>query len=193
MSLLLQDLLMVALAIAAAMCFRASQRYRGAVDRALEADRSSALTVPERVPFYGAAYIDAFRKKAATAATEMGRSALSVYLRPVLLWLDIGFAVTLSSASALFWKLLPALAPSLPYLGEISAFCMAMSIAYGVADVAEDLWLAKLLSKESPTGPIEGFVACSLTLLKFGTIGLSLVGGLAFVSFSKLFRRPAGS
>jgi hypothetical protein len=189
----IQWLLMAAFLVAAALCFRTNQKYRGEVDAALAAGERMPMRVPERLPSYDAAYIDAFRAKAAGVTTQAGGSALEIYLRPVLLWLDVGFAVFLSLAAALFWSLLPDVATSMPCIGGISKFCAVMSVAYGVADVAEDLWLARLLGRTSATARLEGIIACTLTRLKFATITLSLVGGLAFWVFSKIFGRPPAS
>lgn len=183
----IQLLLMVAFLVVAALFFRTNQKYRDEVDAALAAGEGTPLRVPERLPSYDAAYIDAFRAKATAVTTETGRSALDVYLRPVLLWLDVGFAVFLSLAAALFWGLLPDVATSVPNIDGISQFCLTMSLGYGIADVAEDLWLARLLGRTSATGPFEGIIACTLTRLKLATITLSLVGVLAFAIFSKIF------
>ncbi len=71
-------------------------------------------------------------------------------------------------------------------------FFAAMGLAYGVADVAEDLWLARILGRTARTERVEGTVACSLTRLKFATIVLSLLGGLLFLTFSKIFGRGKG-
>lgn len=180
-------LLMIACFVVAAACFAANQKYRASVDDTLAAGEKSPLLVPERIFSYDAAYIDLFKSKAGTVRTASGRRALAVYVRPILLWLDVGFAISLSLAAALFWKLLPQFAANLPYIEPIAWFCLFMSVAYGVTDVAEDLWLARLLDKTSVTGEWEGTIACTLTRLKMGTITLSLVCVLAFAIFSKAF------
>lgn len=171
---------------------RANQRYRGAVDAALAVD-PAPMKVPERRTWYDARYIDDFRARAAELATDTDRTALEVYRRPVFLWLDVGFAIFLSLGAALFWSILPAAAGRVPGIEDISLLGFALSIAYGFADVAEDLWLARLLGRTSATSRFEGIVACTLTRIKFATISLSLVAGLAFVVFSKTFGRPTTS
>jgi hypothetical protein len=77
--------------------------------------------------------------------------------------------------------------PELPYVAPISQFCTAMAIGYGIADVAEDLWLSKLLSRTSTVTKTEAEVACRLTQLKLLTICLSLTGGLIFMLLSFVF------
>lgn len=186
-------LLMTACFVAAAACFAANQKYRAAVDEALAAGEKSPVQVPERIFSYDAAYIDSFKSKAGTVRTASGRRALAVYVRPILIWLDVGFAISLSLAAALFWKVSPHFAANLPYIQSVAWFCLVMSVAYGVTDVAEDLWLARLLDKTSVTREWEGTIACTLTRLKMGTITLSLVGVLAFAIFSKVFARQRSS
>jgi hypothetical protein len=60
-------------------------------------------------------------------------------------------------------------------------------LAYGLADVAEDLCLARLLGDPSRTGTIEATIACNLTRMKLATIGLSVAGGLLFLAYSYAF------
>src|SRR2546422_2395967 len=85
--------------IAAAGCFGANQRYRGAIDTAL----GGAMNVPERVwPFYNAAYLNTFISTAKKQATPLGVNALALYVRPTLLWIDVGFAIFCASFAALF-------------------------------------------------------------------------------------------
>ena len=79
------------------------------------------------------------------------------------------------------------LLPTVPYLAPVSQFCIEMALAYGVADVAEDLWLSKLLSQTSTITKAEAEVACRLTQLKLLTISLSLAGGLIFMLLSSVF------
>jgi hypothetical protein len=81
--------------MAAAACFVTNQKYRGEIDRALAAaSGGEALKVPERkLPSYDARYLEEFIAVAAQQNTSFGRSALDVYMRPTLLWIDVGFAV----------------------------------------------------------------------------------------------------
>jgi hypothetical protein len=64
-----------------------------------------------------------------------------------------------------------------------------MSVGYGVSDVAEDLWLAKLLSKQGSVTSAEGFFASLLTQVKMVTISLSIVGGILFTVCGKIFAK----
>ena len=86
--------------IAAVWCFKTVQPYRRAIDEAL-GDR---LKIPERVyPLYGSAYLNGFISTAAREPTAFGESALDLYIRPTLLWTDVGFAIFCAGFSGLFW------------------------------------------------------------------------------------------
>ena len=60
-------------------------------------------------------------------------------------------------------------------------------LVYGVADVSEDLWLARLFSKKAEVTPLEGAVACILTQTKFLSNVLSICSALLFLLLSKIF------
>ena len=79
------------------------------------------------------------------------------------------------------------LLPTLPYVAPVSQFCIAMALAYGVADVAEDLWLSKLLLQTSTITKTEAEIGCRLTQSKLLSISLSLAGGLIFMFLSSVF------
>jgi hypothetical protein len=55
-----------------------------------------------------------------------------------------------------------------------------MSVLYGVFDVAEDLWLARLFIRRSNVAQYEGVIACALTDLKIVTICQSVLGAALF-------------
>jgi hypothetical protein len=58
-----------------------------------------------------------------------------------------------------------------------------MSIAYGIADVAEDLKLASILGHPDKIDPAEAAAANMLTRIKLTTISLSLTGLVLFVIY----------
>ena len=169
-------------------CFLSNRKYRGSVDAALAAaGHRPPLEVPERMKSYDLAYLNVFKAAAARQPTRLGKTVLQLYIRPTLLWIDVGFAISFSCFIALLWAGVPMLLPTLPYVAPVSQFCIAMALAYGVADVAEDLWLSKLLSQTSTLTNTEAEVACRLTQLKLLTISLSLAGGLIFMLLSSVF------
>jgi hypothetical protein len=67
-----------------------------------------------------------------------------------------------------------------------------MSMIYGVADVSEDLWLARFFSRSREVTKMEGEIACSLTETKLETISLSLVGGLLILVLDRTFSKREG-
>jgi hypothetical protein len=173
--------------IAAALCFRANQPYRGAIDSYL----GQRMIVPERVfPFYDAAYLNDFISTARDVSTTLGKSVLNLYVRPVLLWIDVGFAFFYAAFIVFFWlALLNSLAGHDPFERALQ-FMLTMGVTYGVADVAEDLWLVRLFSKQSPVSKHEGLLACTLTQAKFVTISLSIIGGAMFWVLNTVFPNP---
>jgi hypothetical protein len=173
--------------IAAAFCYRANAPYRGMIENSL----GPSMKVPERVfPFYDAEYLNNFIRIADGALTPSGKSALSLYVQPVLLWIDIGFAVFCAGFAAFFWFGVLQLSWRHAWLEEVFRFFLTMALLYGLADVAEDLWLVRLFSKKRPVNWLEGVVACFLTQAKLLTIILSVVGGLVFQVLSMIFPKP---
>jgi hypothetical protein len=173
-------------AIAAASCFKANQPNRGAIDVSL----GGAMNVPERVwPFYDAAYLNDFISVAAAKRTSLGKSVLELYIRPTLLWIDVGFAIFCAIFAALFWIAALAVAPDHPVVRRLLLFFIIMSVGYGISDVAEDLWLVRLFSKAGSVTAAEGFIASLFTQVKLVTISLSIVGGLLFTLCGKIFAK----
>jgi hypothetical protein len=165
--------------LATTWCFRVNQPYRRAIDASLAAD--GEMQVPERMwPFYNADYLNAFIAKASEQQTDFGKTALALYVRPTLIWNDIGFAVFCAAFAMLFWLGLLKAMPDYPLIKCLMAFLVAMSAIYGVADIAEDLWLVGLFSKSGEVTKFEGEIACALTQTKIVTISLSIAGGLLF-------------
>jgi hypothetical protein len=173
--------------VAAAWCYRANAPYRGMIEKAL----GPGLMVPERVsPVYGAEYLNNFIRVAGSTPTPLGKSVLDLYIRPVLLWIDVGFAIFCAGFAALFWLGVLQLSWRHVWLEEVFRFFLTMALLYGLADVAEDLWLFRLLSRKSPVNSLEGLIACVLTQAKLLTIILSVVGGLVFQVLSMIFPKP---
>ncbi len=149
--------------IAAAACFRANQRYRGAIDTSL----GGAMNVPERIwPLYDAAYLNMFISPASKQSTPLGMNALALYVRPTFLWIDVGFAIFCASFAELFWFGWLRLLRDYPAAELPLQFLLVMAVLYGLADVAEDLWLARLFLKRAEATKGEGDVAFALTQTK---------------------------
>ena len=180
--------------IGAVRRFVANQVYRGAIDAALAGAQGGPIDVPERVkPYYDAAYLNKFISIAENQRTTLGKSALELYIRPTLLWIDIGFAVFYAAFLAFFWLGVSTLLAGHHVLEPVSKFFLTMSVVYGVADVAEDFWLVRLFLRGAKTTKPEGALACLLTQTKLLASSLTLVGGLLFLALGKIFaKRRAG-
>lgn len=138
-----------------------------------------SLIAPERVLCYGPKYLQSFRASALEADTSFGDKALRRYIRPVLLWNDIAFAILMAMFAASFnialsysiaWSVLQSILPWLAVAG----------LVYGAIDVAEDLVLVKILKTNSAIGKGEAVVARTLTSLKMLTLIASVSGGVLF-------------
>jgi hypothetical protein len=163
--------------VATTLCFKTNEPNRAAINAAVGHD---GLLTPERkIPYYDAAYLNDFIEKA-NIRRALGMSALELYKRPTLLWIDVGFAICCAAFAALFWLGVGTLLNHHPASKHLMAFLIAMSLIYGVVDVAEDLWLVKLFSQDHKETAVEGGIACALTQTKIATISLSIVGGLLF-------------
>jgi hypothetical protein len=66
-------------------------------------------------------------------------------------------------------------------------FFILMAILYGVSDVAEDLWLARLFLRRGNVAKYEGVIACALTDTKIVTISLSVIGVALFELLGKVY------
>jgi hypothetical protein len=188
--------------LAASVVYLINAPSREAIDRALEipsgprsevgmftvckrgdAEDWSAysLVPPERALCYGPNYLAAFRNRASQARTSFGDTALQRYIRPVLMWNDIAFAVL----TALFAVLVNiAISQIVPYpsLQTALLWLAAAGLAYGIADVLEDATLVKLLQSPSPISTSEAAISRTLTLIKMLTLFVSLSGGILFAS-----------
>jgi hypothetical protein len=141
-------------------------------------------------PSYDAAYLNRFVSAAAAQPASPGKNALELYIHPTLLWIDVGFAVFCAGFAALFWLGLLKVLTDYPLIKHPMAFFISMSLLYGGADVAEDLWLARLFTKGGKVTKAEGWIACALTETKLVTLTLSGAGGLLFEVLQLTFPRP---
>jgi hypothetical protein len=177
--------------VLAAACFRMNQPNRATIDRSLAHVSAEKLNVPERMwPSYNATYLNRFVSVAAAQPASSRKSALELYIHPTLLWIDVGFAVFCAGFAALFWLGLLKVLPDYPLIKYLMAFFISMSLLYGVADVAEDLWLAKVFTKGGEVTKAESWIACALTETKLVTLSLSGAGGLLFEILQLTFPRP---
>jgi hypothetical protein len=110
--------------------------------------------IPESMVFYGAKELKAFAETARKVRIEAGEdeSGLSFYSNSILRGCDLAYAVALATLTAYVWfRLALHYAPTAPNSWLSSAvvwfapYCAAMAIAYGLADIAEDLKLASIL------------------------------------------------
>lgn len=190
--------------------FQAGPRQIGLVE-AWSPDSSLALAVPERRWTYDQDYMIKFIEAAQTqrvpGATrirfggEQGDVSALDYYRRSILGLDIWFAI----AFALFIVCAALLAAEWfagwLWLARAWVIVACMGILYGVADVAEDIKLRRILDhaerlarlkkgdhETSPRDTVEADAAQvdaanTLTRVKLVTVSLSLIGLVAFVIF----------
>lgn len=163
--------------VVAGIAFVTNQPYR---DRT-NAHLAPGLDIPERMMRgYDAPKLQQVIETLRSAPSVDGRTPLDVYIRPVLYWNDIVFAVALAvfSASLWLWVLLqfePAgFARWLVIIFTVSA------VLYGVTDVAEDWMLARLFTRQSVSDG-EARVASALTQAKIVTNGVSITAAVVFL------------
>lgn len=180
----------VMLLAASALIFARNQPNRRYIQEAL-ADAPPvgrrAVAVPERLIGYGAAELNAFKNALKAKRRSDSETALDFYIRPVLLWKDVGFAVTLGCFATAFWGWIGLFFHATGHLRWLCIFGAVMGFLYGCADVAEDIYLAKILAKPGPVSDDEARTANNLTLAKFGAITLSVAGAAAFLMFQQAF------
>lgn len=168
---------------AAVLAFMLNRKPRLAINEALA---SAQLRTPERMTSYDAVKLTEIVRALKSNPSHPEGTLLDLYIRPVLMWNDIIFAVTLASfaASLWIWVLLD-LEPS----GLIRRVVMALaasSTLYGLFDVAEDVMLIRILRKPDAISTGDGWVACQLTRLKLVTIVGSVIGAVVFQTLSWL-------
>jgi hypothetical protein len=156
--------------------------------------RNQAVRIPEAMVFYEAEDLRAFAK-AALRVSIKGESALSFYANKILHGCDLAYAVALAVVTAYVWfRIALGYAPTAPQSWLSSAvlwfapYCAAMAIAYGVADIAEDLKLASILrgpvlpnSEDLVVDRAEAAAANMLTVIKMVTLLLSVIGFILFL------------
>jgi hypothetical protein len=118
-------------------------------------------------------------------------SGLSFYANKILRGCDLAYAAALATVTAYVWfRIALGYAPTEPYSWLSSAvvwfapYCAAMAIAYGVADIAEDLKLASILWPSGGSEKIdraEAAAANMLTVIKMLTLLLSIIGFILFL------------
>ena len=140
------------------------------------------LVIPERSVLEG--YDSDDRKKLAkhlkAHRLDDQRTLLDLYIRPVLIWNDIIFAVALATFSASLWLWITVCLglSGWPH-GLLLAFA-ASAVLYGVFDLAEDITLVRLLGDPDAISEWQGQVASLLTRLKALTNGVSLTCAIVF-------------
>jgi hypothetical protein len=177
----------VVLALALAV-FVWNGRNRIAWDEACEelASKNPNAEIPERR--WRSPY-DAFDLRdfvsAIAGVRVRGYPAREFYVDHILRRSDLCFAIALSALTAVFWAEV-AVSPLLPIWLTWAALPFgAMAIVYGVADVAEDVKLAKILSHPR-IDRADAAAASALTRIKFVSLPLSIVGGAIFVIISAI-------
>jgi hypothetical protein len=161
------------------------------------ATKDSRVRIPESVRYYGASELKEFSRILRHVQIE-GQPALGYYAGKILRGSDIAYAIALATITAYVWfRLAIAYAPSAPESWLSSAvvwfapYCGAMAIAYGVADVAEDLKLASILWPKAQDDDedrypaeidrAEAAAANMLTVIKMLTLLLSIIGFVLFL------------
>jgi hypothetical protein len=175
------------LAVAIAV-FLNNRAFRDSINQSLG---SEELTTPESRFSYSAGDLRRVVEHLKAQPSSDHRTLLDLYIRPVLIWNDITFAVALSifSAALWIWIMVHFELAGLPRNLVIAA--AASAILYGIFDAAEDIALARLLGKSDTISKDEGLIACQLTRLKMITLVGSAAGVVAFGTLSWLTTRQA--
>ncbi|WP_342740319.1 hypothetical protein [Bradyrhizobium sp. B117] len=169
--------------IVGGIAYVTNQPYRDDIDHALRGD----LKIPERMlPWgYNADQVRQVKERLRGKLVDDRQTLLDVYVSPVLYWNDIVFAVGIAvfSASLWLWVLLQFEPTGLArWLVIIFA---ASGVLYGIADVAEDVMLARLF-RANRVSADEAHLASALTLAKVVTMSASVAGGLVFLVLNVL-------
>jgi hypothetical protein len=169
--------------IAAVTAFGANRPPRDAINVSLA---NKSLKIPERLFSYDAGDIKQIAAELKSHVSDDRRSLLDLYIRPVLIWNDIVFAITLAIFSATLW-LWVIMQFELAGLWRTLVIAAATSaMLYGIFDVAEDVTLVRLFRKSGTISEKEGWFACQLTRLKMVTIAGSITGVAVFETLSWL-------
>jgi hypothetical protein len=178
-------------AIGLAVAVAAFLNNRAPRDSINESLASKGLTTPERGFSYNAKDLQQVAENLKSQPSGDHRTLLDLYIRPVLIWNDMIFAVALSifSAALWIWIMVHFELAGLPRNLVIAATVSA--ILYGIFDVAEDVTLARLLGKSDTISKDEGLIACRLTQSKMITLVGSVTGIVVFETLSWLTTQQA--
>lgn len=187
----MHHLILVVSAIGLALAIAAFLNSRAARDSINESLASEELSTPESRFSYSAGDLRRVAEHLKAQPSSGRGTLLDLYIRPLLIWNDITFAVALSifSAALWIWIMVHFELAGLPCNLVIAATVSA--ILYGIFDVAEDVTLAKLLGKSDAISKDEGLLACQLTRLKMIALVGSVTGVVAFGTLSWLTKRQA--
>jgi hypothetical protein len=150
--------------------------------------------IPESMVFYGATELRTFAGAARDVRIQ-GRSGLAFYANKILRGCDLAYAAALAILTAYVWfRIALAYAPTAQQswwssiMVWLAPYSGAMAIAYGVADIAEDLKLASILlprganvDEELEIDRAEAAAANMLTVIKMLTLLLSVIGFILFL------------
>jgi hypothetical protein len=167
--------------VASCASFFYNVRFRNYIATQLPA----ATRIPERRWGYSAADLAQFKTVAAGIPTNDGRSILQIYHGPILLPNDLLFAILLATFVVILGRWLALAFPAAAALFYASA---ALGFVYGVADVTEDMALARVFGVNDVPA-YEARLASLMTRVKIVALSASLTGGLLFLLLQAIGRR----
>ena len=127
----------ISLAIAVA-AFMGNLKPRAAINLAL-----APMKTPERLKSYGAEDLTKVAEKLKSVREGANGTMLDLYIRPVLLWNDIIFAVALACFSATLWIWIIIHLELSGAWHHVTMVLAASAVLYGIFDVAEDAMLVR--------------------------------------------------
>ena len=169
--------------VVAVTAFGANRVPRDAINVSLANKR---LKTPERLFSCGAGDIKQVAEELKSQQSGDRRSQLDLYVRPVLIWNDIIFAIALAIFSATLWIWVIVHFELVGLWRTLVIAAATSATLYGIFDVAEDITLVRLLRNSDTISQNEGGLACQLTRLKMVTIVGSITGAIVFQTLSWL-------
>lgn len=168
---------LVSLAVAVSAFLR-NVAPRSLIDKSL----AEGLVIPERRVFegYDSDDLKKLAKHLKSHRLDDQRTLLDLYLRPVLIWNDIIFAVALATFSASLWLWITLYFGFSGWPRDLLLVLTASAVLYGIFDLAEDFTLLRLLGDPDSISEWHGQVASLLTRLKALTNGVSLTCAIVF-------------